>query len=329
METKISVIGGGSWATAIAKMLLTNVEEIGWYIRNDEKIEKFKSLGRNPNYLTGVNFDVSRIKFSSKINTVVKNADILFVAIPSPYLKSQLKRLKLRLDSKIIISAVKGIVPDENMILSEYFNMYYGVPIDRIAVISGPCHAEEVALERTSYLTIGCRDREIAKQIAAIMTNRYTQTYISEDVNGIELSSVMKNIYAIAVGICHGLKYGDNFQAVLISNAIQEMNRFCNAAVPHHRDLQESVYLGDLLVTAYSRFSRNRTFGTMIGKGYSVKTAQMEMEMIAEGYYAAKCIREINEDFQVNIPIADAVYDILYQHKIPSKTMKDLTLKLS
>ena len=326
---RVAILGGGSWATAIAKMLLTNVEEIGWYIRNDEKIEKFISLGRNPNYLTGVNFDVSRIKFSSKINTVVKNADILFVAIPSPYLKSQLKRLKLRLDSKIIISAVKGIVPDENMILSEYFNMYYGVPIDRIAVISGPCHAEEVALERTSYLTIGCRDREIAKQIAAMMTNRYTQTYISEDVNGIELSSVMKNIYAIAVGICHGLKYGDNFQAVLISNAIQEMNRFCNAAVPHHRDLQESVYLGDLLVTAYSRFSRNRTFGTMIGKGYSVKTAQMEMEMIAEGYYAAKCIREINEDFQVNIPIADAVYDILYQHKIPSKTMKDLTLKLS
>ena len=326
---RVAILGGGSWATAIAKMLLANVEEIGWYIRNDEKIEKFKSLGRNPNYPTGVNFDVSRIKFSSKINTVVKNADILFVAIPSPYLKSQLKRLKLRLDSKIIISAVKGIVPDENMILSEYFNMYYGVPIDRIAVISGPCHAEEVALERTSYLTIGCRDREIAKQIAAMMTNRYTQTYISEDVNGIELSSVMKNIYAIAVGICHGLKYGDNFQAVLISNAIQEMNRFCNAAVPHHRDLQESVYLGDLLVTAYSRFSRNRTFGTMIGKGYSVKTAQMEMEMIAEGYYAAKCIREINEDFQVNIPIADAVYDILYQHKIPSKTMKDLTLKLS
>ena len=326
---RVAILGGGSWATAIAKMLLANVEEIGWYIRNDEKIEKFKSLGRNPNYLTGVNFDVSRIKFSSKINTVVKNTDILLVAIPSPYLKSQLKRLKLRLDSKIIISAVKGIVPDENMILSEYFNMYYGVPIDRIAVISGPCHAEEVALERTSYLTIGCRDREIAKQIAAIMTNRYTQTYISEDVNGIELSSVMKNIYAIAVGICHGLKYGDNFQAVLISNAIQEMNRFCNAAVPHHRDLQESVYLGDLLVTAYSRFSRNRTFGTMIGKGYSVKTAQMEMEMIAEGYYAAKCIREINEDFQVNIPIADAVYDILYQHKIPPKTMKDLTLKLS
>ena len=209
---------------------------------------------------------------------------MLFVAIPSPYLKAQLKRLKMRLDSKIIVSAVKGIVPDENMILSEYFNTHYNVPMEQIAVLSGPCHAEEVALERMSYLTIGCKNRELAKQIASMMTNSYTQTYVSEDVNGIELSSVMKNIYAIAVGICHGLKYGDNFQAVLISNAIQEMNRFCNAAVPHHRDLQESVYLGDLLVTAYSRFSRNRTFGTMVGKGHSVETAEMEMQMIAKGF---------------------------------------------
>lgn len=326
---KVAVVGGGSWATAIAKMLLTNAEEMGWYIRNDDKIEQFKSLGRNPNYLTGINFDVNKINFSSKINTIVKNSDMLFVAIPSPYLKAQLKRLKMRLDSKIIVSAVKGIVPDENMILSEYFNTHYNVPMEQIAVLSGPCHAEEVALERMSYLTIGCKNRELAKQIASMMTNSYTQTYVSEDVNGIELSSVMKNIYAIAVGICHGLKYGDNFQAVLISNAIQEMNRFCNAAVPHHRDLQESVYLGDLLVTAYSRFSRNRTFGTMVGKGYSVKTAQMEMEMIAEGYYATKCINEINEDFQVNIPIADAVYDILYKRKSPANTMKALSLQLS
>ncbi len=326
---KVAILGGGSWATAIAKMLLTNIEEIGWYIRDDEKIEKFKSLGRNPNYLTGVAFDVNKIKFSSDINAVVEYADMIFIAIPSPYLKTQLKKLTVSLTNKIIISSVKGIVPDENMILSEYFNMYYNIPMDKIAVISGPCHAEEVALERMSYLTIGCKDRELAKIIASFMTNTYTQTYVSEDVNGIELSSVMKNIYAIAVGICHGLKYGDNFQAVLISNAIQETKRFCNAAVPQHRDLQESVYLGDLLVTSYSRFSRNRTFGTMVGKGYSVKTAQMEMEMIAEGYYAAKCIKEINEAFQVNIPIADAVYDILYRNESPADTMKALTLKLS
>ncbi len=326
---KVAILGGGSWATAIAKMLLANLDEIGWYIRDDEKIAKFKSLGRNPNYLTGVNFDVNKIKFSSKINVVVGQADVVFVAIPSPYLKAQLKKLKISLSDKIVISSVKGIVPDENMILSEYFNIHYNVPMERIAVISGPCHAEEVALERMSYLTIGCKDRELAKTIASFMTNTYTQTYISEDVNGIELSSVMKNIYAIAVGICHGLKYGDNFQAVLISNAIQEIKRFCNAAVPQHRDLQESVYLGDLLVTSYSRFSRNRTFGTMVGKGYAVKTAQMEMEMIAEGYYAAKCIKEINEAFQVNIPIADAVYDILYKGKSPSVTMKSLSMKLS
>ena len=195
---KVAVLGGGSWATAIAKMLLANVEEIGWYIRNDDKIEQFKSLGRNPNYLTGINFDVNKINFSSKINTVVKNSDMLFVAIPSPYLKAQLKRLKMRLDSKIIVSAVKGIVPDENMILSEYFNTHYNVPMEQIAVLSGPCHAEEVALERMSYLTIGCKNRELAKQIASMMTNSYTQTYVSEDVNGIELSSVMKNIYAMA-----------------------------------------------------------------------------------------------------------------------------------
>lgn len=326
---RVAILGAGSWATAIAKMLLKNLDEIWWYIRTDEKIEKFKSLGHNPNYLTGVHFDINKIHFSSKINTVVKNADIIFVAIPSPYLKSQLSKLKLRIDGKIIVSAVKGVVPDENMILSEYFHEYYGVPLEQLAVISGPCHAEEVALERMSYLTIGCKNRQTAKDIAVMLDNSFTQTYISDDVNGIELSSVMKNIYAIAVGICHGLKYGDNFQAVLVSNAIQETNRFCNAVVPQHRDLLDSVYLGDLLVTAYSRFSRNRTFGTMIGKGYSVKTAQMEMEMIAEGYYAAKCIHEINADFQVNIPIAEAVYSILYGRKQPATTMKNLSKLLS
>lgn len=326
---RVAILGAGSWATAIAKMLLKNLDEIWWYIRTDEKIEKFKSLGHNPNYLTGVHFDTDKIHFSSKINTVVKNADIIFVAIPSPYLKSQLSKLKLRIDGKIIVSAVKGVVPDENMILSEYFHEYYGVPLEQLAVISGPCHAEEVALERMSYLTIGCKNRQTAKDIATMLDNSFTQTYISDDVNGIELSSVMKNIYAIAVGICHGLKYGDNFQAVLVSNAIQETNRFCNAVVPQHRDLLDSVYLGDLLVTTYSRFSRNRTFGTMIGKGYSVKTAQMEMEMIAEGYYAAKCIHEINADFQVHIPIAEAVYSILYGRKQPATTMKNLSKLLS
>ena len=326
---KVAILGSGSWATAIAKMLLKNLDEISWFLRSNENIEKFKSLEHNPNYLTSIHFDISKINFSSDINNVIEEADVVFVAIPSPYLKSQLGKLTIPLNDKIIVSAVKGIVPDENMILSEYFAQYYQVPLEQLAVISGPCHAEEVALERMSYLTIGCKDRELAKRLASMLTNDFTQTYISDDVNGIELSSVMKNIYAIAGGICHGLKYGDNFQAVLISNALQEINRFCNAVLPQHRDIQESVYLGDLLVTAYSRFSRNRTFGTMIGKGYSVKTAQMEMEMIAEGYYAAKCIHEINEAFSVSLPIAEAVYNILYTRKQPATTMRNLTKLLS
>ncbi len=328
-KKRIAIIGGGSWATAIAKMLLSNLDEIGWYIRDNDKIDLFRQTGNNPSYLSGVHFDVSKIEFSSDINALVDAFDVLFVATPSPYIKSLLAQLTVPIENKILVSAVKGVVPDENMIITEYLNQYYNVPLNNLAVISGPCHAEEVALERTSYLTVGSKERDLAKYIASLMANRYTQTYLSEDINGIELSSVMKNIYAIAVGICHGLKYGDNFQAVLVSNSIQEMKRFCNAVLPQHRDLQESVYLGDLLVTAYSRFSRNRTFGTMIGKGYSVKTAQMEMEMIAEGYYATKCIIEINESFKVNIPIVDAVYSILYQGKPAGIIMKELTLMLS
>ena len=263
-------MGGGSWATGIAKIVMDNEPEMIWYMRRQEQIDEFMRTSRNPSYLSSVKFDIDRIHFTSKINQAVKNADVLIFATPSPFLKQHLKKLRLRLDSKIVVSAIKGIVPDENMVVSEYFHQVYSIPFEQIAVLSGPCHAEEVALERTSYLTIACADRERARQLSPIFTNRYVQTYTSDDTYGIEYASVMKNIYAIAVGICHGLKYGDNFQAVLVSNAIQEMNRFCNAAHPFHRNLQESVYLGDLLVTAYSKFSRNRTFGNMIGKGYSV-----------------------------------------------------------
>jgi glycerol-3-phosphate dehydrogenase (NAD(P)+) len=326
---KFAVLGGGSWATAIAKILLINEPRINWYMRRDEQINEFKTLRRNPSYLSSIEFDIDKINFTSKINQIVQNSDILIIATPSPFLKDHLKKLRRRLDNKIIVSAVKGIIPDENLVVSKYFHQYYNVPLEQIAVLSGPCHAEEVALERTSYLTIGCKDRNLARMLASKMTNNFVQTYISDDVYGIEFSSVMKNIYAIATGICHGLKYGDNFQAVLVSNAIQEMNRFCNAVNPYHRDLQESVYLGDLLVTCYSTFSRNRTFGTMIGKGYSIKTAKIETEMITEGYYGTKCIHEINEYLQVNMPILEAVYSILYQRKSPAVTMKALTLKLA
>ena len=321
-------MGGGSWATAIAKIVMKTQPEIVWYMRRQDQIDEFLRVGHNPSYLSSVMFDTEKIRFTSKINVAVDSADILVFATPSPFFKSHMKKLRRRIDGKIIVSAIKGIVPDENLVLSEYFNQVYGVPFGQIAVLSGPCHAEEVALERTSYLTVASSDRELARNVSMFLQNDFIRTCTSDDVRGVEYSSVMKNIYAIAAGICHGLKYGDNFQAVLVSNAIQEMNRFCNAVYPFHRNVQDSVYLGDLLVTAYSKFSRNRTFGTMIGKGYSVKTAQVEMEMIAEGYYGTKCIHEINENYRVNMPILDAVYAILYERQSPMIVMRALTEQL-
>jgi glycerol-3-phosphate dehydrogenase len=250
---------------------------------------------------------------------------MLIFVTPSPYLKQHLKKLKTPLYNKFIVSAIKGIVPDENMIVTDYLKKIYNVPAENLAVIGGPCHAEEVALERLSYLTIGCADTERAKIVANMLNGNFLKTSISQDVEGIEYGSVLKNVYAIAAGICYGLKYGDNFQAVLISNAIQELNRFVNAVKPIDRNICESVYLGDLLVTAYSRFSRNHTFGTMIGKGYSVKTAQIEMEMVAEGYYGTKCIKEVNEKYNVEMPILDAVYNILYNKKSSFTEIRQLT----
>lgn len=322
---KIAIIGGGSWATAIAKIVLTHEESINWYLRRDDQIEDFKRMGHNPSYLTGVHFDLARIQFSSDINKVVRESEILIFVTPSPYLKAQLKKLKLKLTNKFVVTAIKGIVPDENLIISTYFNRILDVPMDNIAVVSGPCHAEEVALERLSYLTIGCKDKEKAQLFANKLNTPYIKTSISEDVDGIEYAAVLKNVYAIAAGICIGLKYGDNFQAVLISNAIQEMERFLSVVHPIPRCIDRSAYLGDLLVTGYSNFSRNRIFGTMIGKGYSVKSAQIEMAMVAEGYYGTKCMKEINQRFHVNTPILDAVYNILYKGIAPSVEIKLLT----
>lgn len=327
-KLKIAVIGGGSWATAIAKILLTNTDSINWYMRRQDQIDDFIRYSRNPRYLTALKFDTSKINFTSDINAVVRDSDVLIFATPSPFLKTHLKKLRRKLNKKIIVTAIKGIVPDENMIVSDYFHQKYNVPMDRIAVLAGPCHAEEVSLERLSYLTIACGDRDLARVLASYFENNFVRTSVCDDVYGIEISSVMKNTYALIAGVCHGLKYGDNFHAVLIANALQEMNRFCNAVNPMHRNIDESAYLGDLLVTSYSKFSRNRQFGTMIGKGYSVKTAQLEMEMIAEGYYGTKCIHEINEKYQVTMPILDTTYKILYQRVSPIIAIRELTTNL-
>lgn len=318
-------MGGGSWATAVAKIVLEKVDHISWYMRRPEVIEDFKRLEHNPSYLTSVHFDVNRISFSSDINEVVRNCDTLIFVTPSPYLKNHLKKLKEKLHNKFVITAIKGIVPDENLICSEYFRQVFNVPDDNLAVLGGPSHAEEVALGRLTYLTIGCTNEEKAANFADLIASSYVKTKTNSDVIGIEYASVLKNVYAIASGICNGLKYGDNFQSVLVSNAVQEMSRFLNAVYPIERNVYDSVYLGDLLVTSYSNFSRNRVFGTMIGRGYSVKSAQIEMEMIAEGFYGTKCMKEINRHFHVNMPILDAVYNILYEKISPSIEIKLLT----
>ena len=322
---KIAIIGGGSWATAIAKIVVGHTHHIGWYMRRDDRIEEFRRLSHNPAYLTSVHFDIDEVFFSSDINRIVTDYDTLVFVTPSPYIKNHLKKLKTRLKDKFVVTAIKGIVPDENLVCSEFFHQVYDVPYENLACLGGRSHVEKVALERLSYLTVGCTDHQKAQAFADVLTSEYIKTKTSSDVIGIEYASVLKNVYAIAAGICSGLKFGDNFQAVLMSNAVQEMSRFLTAVNPIERCVYDSVYLGDLLVTGYSNFSRNRTFGTMIGKGYSVKSAQIEMEMIAEGFFGTKCMKEINRHLHVNMPILDAVYNILYERISPQIEIKLLT----
>lgn len=321
----IAVLGGGSWATALAKLLLKNEDYIYWYMRRPDRIEAFMEQGHNPVYLSDVQFDTSRIHFSADINEVCRAASTLVLAVPSPYLKEHLDKIDTPLQDKMIASAVKGIVPDENKIVTRYMMARYGCADANMMVIGGPCHAEEVALERLSYLTIGCHDRLKAMEFAERLASDKLRTIVSTDVDGIEYAAVLKNVYAIVSGIIHGMKYGDNFLAMLISNALREMRRFIDKADPHPRDCTDSAYLGDLLVTAYSRFSRNHNFGSMIGKGYSVKAAMMEMEMVAEGYYGTKCIHELNRALGVEMPIARCVYRILYEGVSPDAAIEAIT----
>ena len=329
---KFAVFGGGSWATAIVKMLCENLEHVGWYMRNVDAIKHIKKEQHNPNYLSAVEFDTDKLKLSNDINEMVEYADYLIFVIPSAFIHQELEKLKASLDGKVIISAIKGIVPESSLIVGEHFNNYFNVAFDDIGVISGPCHAEEVALERLSYLTIACADDTKASIVADHLSCDYIKCNISDDVMGTEYAAMLKNIYAIAAGIAHGLGYGDNFQSVLMSNAIREMKRYVKKVHKMKRDINDSAYLGDLLVTGYSIFSRNRMFGNMIGKGYTVKSAQLEMSMVAEGYYATKSAYILNNkktENKAKTPIINAVYGILYENKEPKKVFKKLTDKLT
>ena len=330
-NNKILVVGGGSWATANVKMLGDNTtpKEIFWWMRNPEAVQHIQDFGHNPNYLSSVEVKLPAQNISTDLKALIIVADIILLNVPAAFLKEAFSGITADdLSGKKIVSAIKGIVPDENQIIAEFLNQHYNVPFSNFAVISGPCHAEEVALEKLSYLTIASQDNALATEFAGMINTRYIKIIVSDDIYGTEYGAVLKNIYAIASGICHGVGYGDNFQSVLISNAIRELERFVAAVHPIDRDIKESAYLGDLLVTAYSQFSRNRTFGNMIGKGYTVTSAQLEMNMVAEGYYAVNCLHQVNKQYSVDMPICEAVYAILYQKRSPYAEMKNLAEKL-
>lgn len=332
IQNSIAVVGGGSWATAMIKILSDNLigKEIYWWMRNAEAIEHIREYNHNPHYLSSVEIKVPDANLGTDLKEIISKSENILLNVPAAFLKDALKDIGPDdFKGKKVISAIKGIVPDENMIIGEFLNQHYHIPFEDIIVVSGPCHAEEVALEKLSYLTIASQNADAARHFASMLNTRYIKTNVSDDIYGTEYAAVLKNIYAVASGICRGLGYGDNFQSVLISNAIREIEGFVGAVHPISRDIKESAYLGDLLVTAYSQFSRNRTFGTMIGKGYTVTSAQLEMNMVAEGYYAACSLHQINKTYKVNMPICRAVYAILYERHSPQIEMKLLSEQLT
>lgn len=321
----ITIIGGGSWATAIVKILSEGDVHIRWWLRNPTDVEYIRKFGHNPNYLSDVQISRRKVRTFHQMSKALTGSTHIILAIPAAFIQEAVHILKPgHLADRVIISAIKGVIPDDNLLITDWVEQQFGVAQDQMCVIAGPCHAEEVALEKQSYLTIASTDLVQAAHFAKIINCRYVQAHATEDIYGVEYCAVMKNIIALACGIAHGLNYGDNFQAVLVSNALQEIKRFLDAVDPMSRDLMGSAYLGDLLVTAYSQFSRNRTFGNMIGRGYSVKSAQVEMNMIAEGYYAVKSIHTINKKYGVHMPITTATYRILYEKSSPATEIQTL-----
>jgi len=332
----IAVIGGGSWATALVKILSehkvlenSHIKSLKWWVRTEEKAEFIRKNKHNPDYLSSVEIHPDVVEVSHDLEKIVNSCELLVIAVPAAFLEASLQDLPADVfKNKIIVSAIKGLVPSTKQIVGDYFIEHKGVDEKKVLVISGPCHAEEVSAEKLSYLTIAGTGKELARHFATLLSCRFIRTVVSSDVRGTEYGAVLKNIYAVTAGICHGLGYGDNFQAVLISNSIREMKRFLRNITDADRKINHSAYLGDLLVTGYSVHSRNRTFGNMIGKGYTVQSAQLEMKMIAEGYYAIKNMYELNKKTQVKMPILDCVYSIIYEGKSAKKQIEKLTDKL-
>lgn len=327
---KVGILGSGSWATAIAKMLCQNVDTLHWWVRSEDTAEELMKYGHNPRYIQSISFAQHKLDVTTDMQKVVDACDVLVVAIPSLYLHEVFQNSAIKgLKTKVVFSAVKGMVAEYDSIPARYLHKAFDIPYENIGMICGPCHAEEVAREKLSYLTVACPNEAHAEEFAELLETRYIRVQTSDDVFGAELAAVLKNVYAIAAGIAHGLGYGDNFISVLVSNASQEMKRFLAAVHEIDRDVKGSPYLGDLLVTAYSPHSRNRTLGTMVGKGYTVKSALLEMDMVAEGFTGSQGIHEMNQKFKVDIPIAEAAYRILHEKMAPSIEMRLLSDELS
>lgn len=324
-QLKYAVVGSGSWATALVKMISTTQKNLYWYVRDRNNIDHIKQFSRNRSYLRSAALNVDKLIISDDINEVIAAADVIIFCIPSAYFLSQIKHLSVSLDNKYIVSAIKGFVSKNNLTIAEFFHNIYHIPFDRIAVVSGPTHAEEIAMEHLSYITVSSKHLSVAKKISEAFKCSYVKTIAGTDIYGVEYSAAIKNVYAVAVGMCHAIGYGDNFISVLVTAAYNEMVEFLSLSHPDkERVPSRSAYLGDLLVTCYSQFSRNRTFGGMIGKGYSVVSAQTEMNMVAEGYYATKSIYEIVKKYQIDLPIITAMYQILYQERNPYVVIRQL-----
>lgn len=325
----IGVIGSGSWATALVKILSekTNLQ-VHWWLRNEETLDYIRQFHHNPKYLSSVEIDLEKVLLHQDLQEVINLSEVLVLAVPSAFLHQSLQTVTLPTD-KIYVSAVKGVDPNTRMVIARYLEQIHQIPPTQIGLITGPCHAEEVALGKLSYLTISALEPALSSSLSSLITCRYINTCTNNDLYGAEYAAVLKNIYAIGSGIAHGLGYGDNFQAVYTGAAIREMEDFLEALHETHRDVKNAAYLGDLLVTCYSQFSRNRTFGNMLGKGYSVKSAQLEMNMVAEGFYATGSIQELCLEKCIKAPIIEAVYQVVYEGKMPSKVFGNLAKMLS
>ena len=327
----IGVLGSGSWATALVKMLCENVEELNWWVRSQETIDHIIRHGNNPKYIESIQFPVEKLQLTTEMKVVIESSDIIIVAIPSMFLDDAFNdafgedTTFAAFSNKLVFSAIKGMISKYNSIPARYLHKRFDIPYEKLGIICGPCHAEEVARERLSYLTVACPDTTQAEFFAPFLRTRYIKVNTSDDVFGAELAAVLKNVYAVGSGLAHGLGYGDNFISVLISNAAIEMKRFIDVVHDIDRNIKSSPYLGDLLVTAYSVNSRNRALGTMVGSGYTVMAAIIELKMVAEGMTGAKGIFEMNKEFKVEIPIADAVYRILHERMSPVLEMRLLS----